>query len=306
MKRITALTALCLMALAAAAMAEVVVKRQITFEIPGMPATEMTMTEQVTGDRSYSITEIAPNSLMARMGGQQKPEASITRLDKGVIWNLHEDSKTYTEMSLATLSETMNKTGAMTEKDESDLFNWTYNVEPQEKGEINNIPATGVIVTATGVGKDNPDVKIKMTYEQWASTDVPGIETLEAYDSKLGEVTGMSMRAREEMVKRMAARFGSVFSTMMEKAGAIKGIPVKIAVTAESSEAPQTPMGITEEDLKKMDSETAKQMRQFLPKTEKSEGGMSTLFSVTTEVTQVETKPTDESLFDIPEGYTKR
>lgn len=306
MKRIMALTALALMVLAAAAMAEVVVKRQITFEIPGMPATDMTSTEDVTADRSYSLTEFAPNSMMAQMGGQQKPQANITRLDKGVIWNLNEASKTYSETSLANLKETMNKTGPMTEKDESDLFNWTYDVEPQEKGEVNNIPATGVIVTATGVGKEDPDVKVTIIYEQWTSTDVPGIKTLEAYDSKFSEVTGMGMHAREKMIKRMAARFGTAFATMTEKAGKMEGFPVKVTITAKSTEKPQSPMGITEEDLKNMDPEARKQMEQFMPKGDKDEGGMSTLFSVNTEVTSVETKETDESLFDIPEGYSKR
>ncbi len=306
MKRIMVLTALALMVLAAAAMAEVVVKRQITFEIPGMPATDMTSTEQVTNDRSYSLTEFAPNSMMAQMGGQQKPEANITRLDKGVIWNLNEGSKTYKEMTLADLKEAMNKPGPMKEKDESDLFNWTYNVKPQEKGDINNIPATGIIVTATGVGKEDPDIKVTITYEQWSSKDVPGIKTLEAYDNKFSEVTGMGMHAREKMIKRMAARFGTVFTTMTEKAGTMEGFPVKVAITAKSTETPQSPMGITEEDLKNMDPETRKKMEQFVPKGDKGEGGMNTLFSVNTEVTSVETKETNESLFDIPEGYTKR
>ncbi len=306
MKRIMALTALALMVLAAAAMAEVVVKRQITFSIPGMPATDMTSTEQVTNDRSYSLTEFAPNSMMAQMGGQQKPEANITRLDKGVIWNLNEGSKTYREMSLADLKKMTNAPGPMTEKDESDLFNWTYDVEPQEKGDINNIPATGVIVTATGVGKEDPDVKVSITYEQWTSTDVPGIKTLEAYDEKFNEVTGMGMHAREKMIKRMAARFGAAFTTITDKAGKMEGFPVKIAITAKSTETPQSPMGMTEEDLKKMDPETRKQMEQFLPKRDSDEGGMSTLFSVNTEVTSVETKETNDSLFDIPEGYTKK
>ncbi len=306
MKRIMALTALALMVLAAAAMAEVVVKRQITFEIPGMPATDMTSTEQVTNDRSYSLTEFAPNSMMAQMGGQQKPEANITRLDKGVIWNLNEGAKTYKEMSLADLKQAMSAPSPMKEKDESDLFDWTYNVEPQEKGDINNIPATGVIVTATGVGKDDPNLKIKITYEQWSTTDVPGIKTLEAYDTKFSEVTGMGTHAREKMIKRMAARFGTVFDTMTEKAGTMEGFPVKIAITAKSTEKPKSPMGITEEDLKNMDPETRKQMEQFMPKGDKDEGGMSTLFSVNTQVTSVETKDTDESLFDLPEGYTER
>jgi hypothetical protein len=306
MRRIMALTALALMVLAAAAMAEVVVKRQITFEIPGMPATDMTSTEQIMNDRSYSLTEFAPNSMMAQMGGHQKPEANITRLDKGVIWNLNEGSKTYNEMPLANLKTAMNKQEPMNEKDESDLFNWTYDVKPQEKGEINNLPAKGVIVTASGVGKENPDVKVTITYEQWDSKDVPGIETLEAYDSKFSEVTGMGMHAREKMIQRMATRFGTVFITMTEKAGAMKGFPVKISITAKSTEKPQSPMGITEEDLKKMDPATRKKMEQFIPKGDKDEGGMNTLFSVNTEVTSVETKETDESLFDIPEGYTKR
>jgi len=301
-----ALAVLSLFILAAAAAAEVVVKRQITFEIPGMPATDMTSTEQVTGDRSYSLTEFAPNSMMAQMGGHQKPEANITRLDKGVIWNLNEGSKTYSEMSLADLKETMNKPGPMKEKDESDLFNWTYNVEPKEKGEVNNIPATGVIVTATGVGKEDPDLKISITYEQWASKDVPGIETLDAYDNKFSEVTGMGMHAREKMIKRMAARFESVFDSITDKAGTMEGFPVKVSVSAKSTEKPQSPMGITEEDLKTMDPETRKKMEQFMPKDNAGEGGMNMLFSVNTEVTSVEKKETDESLFDIPEGYTKR
>jgi hypothetical protein len=306
MKRIMALTALCLMALAVAATAEVVVKRQITFEIPGMPATDMTSTEQLTADRCYSLTEFAPNSMIAQMGGQQRPEANITRLDKGVMWNVNEGSKTYQEMSLANMKDMMNKPGPMQEKDESDLFDWTYNVEPQEKSEINKIPATGVIVTATGVGKENPDIKVTITYEQWSSTDVPGIKTLEAYDNKFSEVTGMGTHAREKMIKRMAARFGSVFTTMTEKAGAMDGFPVKIAITAKSTEKPQSPMGITEEDLKKMDPETRKKMEQFVPKGDQGEGGINTLFSVNTEVTSVETEETNESIFEIPEGYTKK
>ena len=55
-----------------------------------------------------------------------------------------------------------------------------------------------------------------------------------------------------------------------------------------------------------MDAETKAAMEQMKAKMGMGTGGPQILFSVTTEVTGIETQSADKSIFEIPEGYTKQ
>jgi len=305
MSRIAGTTIACLLLFLAAANADVVVERKISFQMMGMPEMEMTSTEQIQEDKSCGRTEFSGGSMMGMAAGAQQAEINITRLDKGVMWNLNESSRKYSEHDLSAMKDDMN--AAAGEPDKSDKYEWTVDIEKPEPTEINGIPCTGIIAVATGVHKENPEEKVVLTMEQWVSDEVPGQETLEAFEENYATATGMSRQSRERIVKKLGTKFGSAFDKLMEGTKELEGIPIKMVITGKTTaEVPSMP-GMSEEDMKNMDPEAAAMMKKFMPeKTKESEGGMNTLFSVTTEITGITTEDVDDSVFEIPEGYTKR
>ncbi len=307
MNRIVVVSAACLMLFVAAANADVTVKRQVTFQMLGMPEMEMVSTEQLNEAKSCSRTEFAPNSMMGMMGGEQKAEMNITRLDKGVMWNVNEDAKIYSEYELSELGAEMDQADLTGEEDASDKYEWTVEVEPQELTDINGFPCTGIIATATGVHKENADETVVLVFEQWVSDEVPGQETLDAYDAKFSDVTGMERQAREKMVKKLAAKFGTAFDKLAERTADLEGYPIKITLTGKTTVEVPSATGMTEEDLKDMDPEAKAMMERFMPKKDEASGdGMNILFSVATEVMDIKTEDVDDSAYEIPEGYTKQ
>jgi hypothetical protein len=287
--------------------AEVVLKQQMSFEMMGMPATDMLTTVQISADKSYTRTEFKPGSMMAMMGGQQPAEVNITRLDKAVMWNLNESAKTYMEFNLADIKQMMNANdSAAADVDAVDKYEWTFDVKKQDETTLNGLPCKGIIATATGVNKEDPTDKVVLGYEQWSSDKIPGKETLDAFSKRFSEITGLDPYGRDQITKNAAAMYGKQLMELAKKADELQGYPIKIIITGKTTGKVDLPMGMSEEDMKEMDPRAAAMMKQMMEKKgEASPDGMNSLFSVKIEVLDVGSKAADNSIFEIPEGYTQ-
>ncbi len=286
--------------------ADVTVKRQMKMEMMGMPPSDMTSIEQIQGDKSVNSTEFAGGGMMGMTGGQQTTSVNITRLDKGVMWDYSSASKTYNEMKLGEMKAMMNQPGATQKKtDEADKYDWTYDFKNEDRTTEAGYKCKVLVATATGVNKKDPADKAEVHYEFWVSPDVPGQDDLEAFNQKYTEVTGIDPFNQDEMVDKMAGDFGPIFKQMFEKTKDLKGIPVKTVITSRKTGVPAMPGMPAGEEV---DPRAAEMMKKMMggKAPEASEDGMQTVFSISTEIVNVNTDAVDAGAFEVPAGYTKQ
>ncbi len=307
MKRVLCLLiAITVMAMVAAVNADVTIKRQVAFEMSGMPASEMASTEKIQGEKSLSQTEFTSGAMMEMTGGEQSTQVNITRLDRGVLWNVNNSSKTYNEIDLKNFKGMMEQSsmGRPSENKATD-YEWTYESKTEDITTENGFKCKAVMCVATGVNKNDPADKVELRYEYWMADDIPGQDELSSYNQKYIEVIGMDPLDQTQQITKVAGEFGLHFEKMAENFKDLKGYPIKTVMTSRKSGAPRIP-GMPEGE--EMDPAAMAMMQKMMggkaPKP--SEDGMHTLFSVKTEVVQIETKAVENADFDIPEGYTKQ
>jgi len=299
------ITVMALM-LAATINADVTIKRAITMEMAGMPASEITSTEQIQGSKSRESTEFTGGGAMAMMGGQQTTQVNITRLDKGVLWNVNDKAKAYHEIDLTSFKDVMDQSvKAKADKNKADKYEWTYDVKHEDKTTDHGFKCQAVIAVANGVNKDDPEDKAQLRYEFWMSDDLTGKSEMENYLKSFEEATGVDQYSQEEMIERMGSDFDVQLKKMAENFKDLKGFPVKTVLTIRKTGAPSIP-GMPEGQ--QMDPEAMAMMQKMMggKAPQAAEDGMTTVFSNTTEIVSVESGDLDGALFDIPEGYTKQ
>jgi hypothetical protein len=295
-----------LLALTASVSADVVIKRQMSMEMSGMPAMSMTATEKIQGDKDYAVTEFTPPAGMGMTTDKPMSEVVITRLDKGVMWHVNSSGKTYSEMQLADLKTMMAETGtAMEDNQDSMAYTWTFDVKKQNSKTVGGIACEGAIATATGLNKTKPADTIFLYFEQWVGKDFPGKQEIDDYGKKFMDMTGVDQQGRDRMIKKLTTKFGSEFEKLGKSMNELGGYPFRTVISAKrtGTEMPDIPGMPKEED---MDAETKAAMEQMKAKMGMGTGGPQILFSVTTEVTGIETQSADKGVFEIPEGYTKQ
>jgi hypothetical protein len=302
MRRLNLFLAIAIaLSLAVALQADVVVKQKMNVQTGGFMNMEMDATEYFKGDKSYSggTTKIT-GGMAAMMGeGTQTEFAQITRLDKGVMWNLEPDKKTYSETNLISFQETMTggETGAGKIAGDPSEYEWTVDITTSDdEVDINSFKCKNVIGKANGVHKEDPENKMLLTYEYWYTKDAPGFDELMNYGENFSKVTGIDVRLGREATRGIFSEFGAQFDEMVDKMVEAGGYPIKTIIKVEGTESAGE------------GGQMPPEMRAMMGMTGKpeGEGGMMTVFSLTSEVQSIEKKSVNSSIFDIPEGYTEK
>jgi len=159
----------------------------------------------VKGDRS--LTEMTAEN---PMGGTMS-DTKIIRLDKGVIWAVDHEEKTYSEMQIA------QETPAMEETDE-DMPMPDLKVERTgEKKKILGKDCEKVIVTMD-IEDDEGATKLKQT--MWVTEDVPGYKEIQNFQQH--------MTGQGSMSPGMMGGTKKTFEEFQKKTGEIEGFPLEI------------------------------------------------------------------------------
>ncbi len=294
--------------------ADVVLKKKMSFEgMMGMGSNETTETEYVQADRSCSEKVNKVSGGMMGKSGKERQDVLITRIDKGIMWNLDVKKKTYTEMSLTSIKDMMNQAkddtapGKNDESAQSD-YEWTSEVKQlDEVREVNGFKCKGLVGTALGVNKKDPNDKIRMTSEFWVAVQAPEMKELEEYYKAYAKLLGVdpyqSQLAMDQMTQKYSSQFGGLFTDKLSNLG---GYPIKVSMKMEKS-------GGLGSQGKSEDDEKAAEMMSKLgnlmggkKKMEKSADGMTTVFSMITEVTSIESKPVEAGKFEVPPDFKKK
>jgi hypothetical protein len=306
--------ALCL---AMPAFGDVVVKHKSNAEMGGMMSMEMTGTDNVKSDRSYNEVTTKMTGGMMTMLGKDKPKetVSITRLDKGVVWDVDPEKKSYTEKTLESMKAKLEdaKEESKDEKSESDYI-WTVDVKTvDQRQNINGFDCKEVIGTATGVKKDTKADTIFITFDQWMANNVPGTTEMETYHKNYAKAIGADEMMADKNMGEMLKNYGGQFEALAVKMSEAGGYPIKMTMRVENAGKPGLEGEKAEESQEKNKSMTEMMGKMFgkkkeanTEKKEESKNGRMTSFSFTNEVLSIEVKPVGDSQFEVPTGYKKK
>ncbi len=287
--------------------ADVVIKIRTSTDMAGVMTTQTDGSQEIKGDKSCLDASTKVTGGMAAMFSKGKPMqmVNITRLDKGIFWQLDPDKKTYMESTLDNLKQQLNETKGEGQKPEEPEYTWTVNVETIDQPQtINGFDCSGVIGKAVGVGRKNSADSMFITYEQWSAKDVPGADEVEAYQKKYSDAIGMDPMWAKENMGSILKDFGAEFVELAGKVNKSGQYPIKTIVTIEGTSKSEG------EGSDENPADAMSMMNKMLGKkpdqAEGEEGGYKPFLSLTNEVESIEVKDVDDSRFEIPDGYKKK
>jgi len=303
--------------------ADVVYKsKTVTSGMMGMGEMETETVTKIKGDkkREESITKFAGGMMKMMMKGKEEKEISITRLDKGVVWDIDLKEKSYTELSFEQMKKMMKMAKPqLLEKEKKEVeAKTTFKVNNTgKKGKISGYICEEVLVKMITEGKDpktGEEGKLTVDVQMWVTQEVKEFGQIEAFNKKMAQKLGMGEYG-EKMFGGMG-QFGVDTELLSKKAEEVKGFPLKTVVTMK----PEMDME-TEDELKEEDegdeedeedeeneeedySEMQKEMMKKMGVSpEGAKGGM--LFKITTIIEDIRKEKVADSEFDLPEGLTK-
>ncbi len=307
-----------------------------TSGIKGMGASEGTLVKRYQGEKMWQSTSTKfTGAVLSRISGGSE-SIGITRLDKGVQWNLDAKNKTYTERAIEPFKKgEQSKERPEKEKPKARVTKSEFTVKKTGASEtINGFPCEEYLITWL-LEMEDLETKAKsrstMNTNLWTTPETAVIrkaqaeeqEFHKAYARKLGvslspeeakqlgmeafgamsgaspeEVEKGLNRVREEMSKVKGYPIRSVVSWEVEGDKAAGG---KEAASAESaSESPRSIGGLLGGLAGKVTQKMAGD------KLSGSGGKEGSFFSSTTEVKAISTDSVSTGVFEIPTGYAKK
>ncbi len=305
------LVALC----ALTAHADVTRKQKVTSQSFG--AYEGTTTYYYTADRSAEESEKrwTAGVMKTMTGGKPTESASITRLDKEIIWQIDPRKKSYTEMTFAEFREMIMKAQQEmaaeggeevdTSTVSEDLYDWTWETKSDPNPRtINGFVCHNAQFVATGINKQNPEDKVWIRFDCWNSPDIPGSEEIRAFQMRYLQALKLDEKAltpglmsaamfyqkqMDKLIEEMKKAPGeSVLQTMEIKRRQLVGPAVGQAVGEAAKE----------ELLGKLPFGKKKEKKQEEPRWEEK-----VKFSFTSELLEASLNPVDPGKFEVPAGF---
>ena len=315
MKKLSVFLTLSLVVMIAiAAQADVVVKMKTAANTLGIMNTDGTITEYIRPDMSATenTLKISGSGPMAAVFGNQPDQVTIDieRLDKGVRWDVDVNEKLYSEMELATMKDQMagEQGGESEMMSEAGDYDWTTQVtnvdDPQD---INGFKCKGIIATATGVRKDDPQDKTMIKFEYWFSKDIDGYDVLKEFQKNYADATGMDILESQKDIGQIFGSSENTFKEMFDAMKNVDGYPIKTVVTVRGTNIAAGDVR-DEETQKGADPGMMDMFKGMMGGAagEKSEDGLVTVATVTNEVTSIKIQDVDQTKYEVPEGFEKQ
>jgi hypothetical protein len=306
----------------------------------GLGASESEEVVFLTADKMKSVTTSRfTGGVVGFFAGKgPRTKTNIVRLDKELIWDVDDEEKEYKETTFAEMRAQMEEARAKmksmeqpeTKEEASDTkinLKWDVKKTGEEKT-INGFPCDHVILTLT-VEEENLTTHEKrdlsyFTMDQWlnAGQDKARAE-MEEFHLKMAKAMGISEGASDFLAALMA-QYGDYLKQLKEKAKDLAGLPILSTITIETigggqgeqqemkeEEKPkiELPGGFGGLFGKKKDKEKEAKSEEKKGEGKTAEEGKArrtTIFSVTTEVTEVGTPSINPIEFDIPAGYERK
>jgi hypothetical protein len=306
--------------------------------IKGMGASEGTLIKRYQGDKEWeSVSTKFTGAILSRVAGGSE-STNITRVDKGVYWNLDPKNRTYVERAIEPFKkEDLSKERGEKEKSKARVTKSEFTVKKTGATEtINGFPCEEYLITWL-LEMEDLETKAKsrntMTTNLWTTPETATIRKAQAeeqafqkaYAKKIGlsispdeakqlgmealgtmsgappeEIQKGLMRVKEEMAKIKGYSIRSVVGWTLEGE---KGTAASKAEGTSSETTSESPKGIGG----LLGGLAGKVTQKVTGEKPSSTGGKDgPFFSSITEVKAINTDSVSAEVFEIPSGYVKK
>ncbi|HKK19848.1 MAG TPA: hypothetical protein VJ983_00120 [candidate division Zixibacteria bacterium] len=326
-------TALLCVIAAGASVADVVIHRKTTIDnLFGLGSTTTTETDYVKPDMIYTSNETDFNSKFSKIAphAQQSKQATIIRLDKGLMQHLDLSTKTYRETDLDMVKMMSDSSRAMMSQMQQSMadsmapgsmmpgdqdFVWTFDVTTDPKTtKVNGFTCKHVTAKATGVSKSDSTHKTIITSDEWLAQDDPALDEMKTYQQNYARLVGIDPELEGRSWYASLPGYGPQLSELSDKLKDVKGYPIKTAVVMEtttSSDADSTDATSGTDQNAAMQQAMKKLSGMFGKKDDEDKGsssghpGFEKMFSFTSEILSAEKKDIPDSQFAVPSDFVQ-
>lgn len=281
--------------------ADVVYKQTMKMEgMGGMMQMEFQTTNFLKGEKQRTEM-VSPQAEEIRAPGGAGQSITIMRLDKGIIWNIFPDMKTYMETSL----KEMFVPELEEEKEKEEESESQAKVTPprfeikktKESKVINGFKCQRVIMTMEAEGIDEKTGEkgsFSLTGDMWVAKGTKELKELEDFQKKLSEKTGGSSVGFID--KLLSGTQKGKMEEFTEKMNEIEGFPIVLDISMKAK-------GMFEdEEDEGEEEEIPTQMKGLM---EAMKTGDQPIFTIHTEVTEIKSTSLQASQFELPQGFEK-
>ncbi len=308
MKHGIILAVVLIFSLALSVTADVIVESKTEMDMIGAGKIDMKQMQYIKGDRSSDQSTSTLSGAMASMtGNKEMVNVQIVRLDKGIGWVLDPGKKNYTEFSFEDMKKQLSQAKEQNKGSEPmGDYEWKTEVFKDIGTEtISGHSCQGIKAVSVGVKKGSPKDSVFITNEQWFSKDTPGGDEYSAFSEKMAAAMGMKKGFLNQVsMNPMLAKYSDQFSEIADVFQAAEGIPLKTVLVVEGTVNPMAE-AMKDENMDDEAKEMIKKMGIAMPEAG-AEGGRTNLVSMTSTITRIEKGSTEDSKYEIPEGFTKR
>jgi hypothetical protein len=240
-------------ALTSAALADVTIKRNTAMDgMGGLLKSTTTSTESYSGDMMSNDGETKMENKLMKMFGGGKPirSTSITRLDKGLMWNVDHKKKEYTEMTFAEMKAMMDSLGTMMaggadpmaqQQPTIDTAEWEFS-EPkfdvkqtgkQETIAGHNCDQTIMTMISTGTNrKTGETMTMEVTMDMMLAQNVPGAEEITEFGKRMAAAMGFEMdKGGAQSMAKFVEMYGIDPERLAEESEKLEGFAMKTVMT---------------------------------------------------------------------------
>lgn len=232
---------------------DVTIKRHSSMDgMGGLLKSTTTSTESYAGDMMSNDGETKMENKLMKMFGGGKPvrTTSITRLDKGLMWNVDHKKKEYTEMTFAEMRAMMDSLGntmaggadPMAQQEPTiDTAEWTFS-EPTFKVDrtgkqetIAGYACDQAIMTMISTGtnrKTGETMTMEVTMDMMLAQNVPGANEITDFGMRMAAAMGFGMEnGSAQSMSKMLGMYGIDAERLAEETKKLDGFAMKTVMT---------------------------------------------------------------------------
>lgn len=306
----------------------IVIKAKSTMDAMGMGGLESDITTYMTSTARLEEKTSTGTGIMASipMLNEMIPlkQASLTDLDKNAYYILDHDSNTYSEYNLSDLARLAERDTSMnkyyifrTEEQEKAeeayaADKWTVSVDSSDTVEyINGFPCKYISYTSAASDTVNNDDQTVFFYKTWWCNQVSGGEIYLEFNKRLIEQSGVGQSGIYTGIPSFFDIVAKQYQMTVEYLEARSAIPIKMvfemraSMPNSKSELPDSAQGKALPEGDTLSGNITDQFgEQFLNlMASKSENGLKSFMTITTETTDITKTTLDDSLFQLPPDY---
>lgn len=232
---------------------DVTIKRSTALDgMGGLLKSTTTSTESYSGDMMSNDGETKMENKLMKMFGGGKPvrTTSITRLDKGLMWNIDHKKKEYSEQTFAEMRAMMDSLGNMLgggadpmaqQEPTIDTAEWefsepTFDVKRTGKEEtIAGYSCDQAIMTmiSTGTNRKTGDtMTMEVTMDMMLAQNVPGADEITSFGMRMAAAMGFDAESGpSQSMAKMLSMYGIDAERLAEESEKLDGFAMKTVMT---------------------------------------------------------------------------